>query len=141
MNKIIIGIDPDLFKSGFAFMEKGKKETLSISCLGFFGIIRFFLQNKENIYCVYIEAGWLNAKSNFHGGSNSFIKEKIAKNVGENHAIGKLLEEFCTIEKIPFELVKPTKSKVNAEFFKNISGYKLRNNQEMRDAAMLIIGR
>ena len=89
------------------------------------------------IKLVRIEAGWLIKKSNWHKAQGQFMREKISKNVGENHAVGKLLTEWCKLNKVPFELVKPL-GKINAKQFKLITGYDNSTNQEKRDAGMLV---
>jgi hypothetical protein len=88
---------------------------------------------------IYIEAGWLNKKSNYHPAQGPKVREAIARNVGENHAVGKLLVEYCEHEGVEFEAVKPYASKIDSKTFKRISGWQGRTNQEKRDAAMLVI--
>jgi len=87
----------------------------------------------------HIEAGWLNKKSNWHAGNN-IVSQKIAKNVGENHATGKLIEQYCIRNNYQYKLIVPKKSKVDAAMFKKLTGYDKRTNQELRDAAMLVYG-
>ena len=132
---IYIGIDPDIDKCGYAVWDSDTKE-LEVYNLTFAQIIDDF--NSWNVdFEVHIEAGWLNKKSNFHKMQGSFIREKVAKNVGENQAVGKLLAQYCEHNYIPYKLIKP-KGKINDEMFKKITGYKGRSNQEQRDAAMLV---
>lgn len=51
-------------------------------------------------------------------------------------------EEFLNDRKIPYMLVAPknNSTKLSAESFKNITGYKGRTNEHTRDAAMLVYG-
>lgn len=140
-SKVYIGIDPDLVKSGVAFWYKPEKK-LTVYLLTFnqlTDVLRAIkmLQGLE----VVIEAGWLNNKANFHKwtGSAAGAGERIAKNVGENHAVGKLLEQACVEMGIAYRLVKPVKSKVRAEYFTQLTGIKTKN-QEMIDAGMLVYG-
>lgn len=137
---MIIGIDPDLEKSGIACLYKDSKR-IEMSCLNFVGILSFIRMNKPIIDCVYIEAGWFNKKSSYHFSPNMSTAARIGKNVGENHATGKLLAQCIEHEQIKVVLVKPTKSKLNAEQFKKLTKIQTRTNQETRDAAMLIWGR
>jgi hypothetical protein len=141
MKKIIIGIDPDVDKSGVAF-KQGKE--IRLSNMTFFQIYDALkgvreANEKENIL-VYIECGYLN-KGNWHVtiGSN-VINAQIGQRTGANHQISKLLIQMCEFLDINFIAVKPTKSKVNAEFFKQITKIETRTNQEQRDALMLIWG-
>ncbi|MFW6550097.1 hypothetical protein ACOCI4_01895 [Acinetobacter baumannii] len=137
--QIIIGIDPDLEKSGVAVLKDG---LLRLDNMRFYDLTQYFEVNKDQIKKVVIEAGWLNKKSNLHGriGQSKHAGERIAKNVGENHATGKLLVEMAESLGLTVVLVKPTKSKKNSEEFNRITGWQGRTNQEQRDAGMLIWG-
>lgn len=137
--KIFIGIDPDVDKSGFAVWDKEEK-TLEVSKKTFWEMIEGF-QSRSVPFRVIIEAGWLINKSNWHGNSGQSKRagERIAKNVGSNHQVGKLIEQYCIKNDIPYSLVKP-KGKVSAEYFKKVTGHSKGFNQDMRDAAMLVYG-
>jgi short-subunit dehydrogenase len=139
--KILIGIDPDVTKSGVAF--KTKKE-IRLSNLYFFelfeALARLRKENDKDKIQVFVECGYLN-KGNWHKtqGSNS-LNAQIGQRTGANHEVAKKIVEMCEyldIESIP---VKPTKSKVNADFFRQITKIETRTNQEQRDALMLIWG-
>lgn len=138
---MIIGIDPDLDKSGIAILSDG---YLELKTLCFVDTINLFIDHQDNIKKVVIEAGWLNKISNFHHfvGSKQ-AGEKIAKNVGENHATGKLLVQIAESLGLKVVLTKPTKrtAKKNAKEFNRITGWKGTTNQEERDAAMLVWGK
>lgn len=142
MTKFRIGIDPDLQKSGYAFlMDKEQRlDVVEVTTLGFWKLIEtierdIFDVKKCNFSAVvYLEAGWLNKKSNFHYSKTKDIAGRIGKNVGENHAVGKLIEEFLITNNIPYKLVKPTSSKWDAKLYKQITGDVSRTNQEERDA-------
>jgi hypothetical protein len=142
MQKILIGIDPDLLKSGFCCMIDGKLSELST--LSFFAMIEKIktAADAANVtngsIVVYIEAGWLNAKKNYHGAKNTSVAARIGANVGENHAVGKLLEQAMKFYAIPYQLIKPTTAKWDAHLFKQITGLNERTNQEERDALKLI---
>lgn len=113
MSKIYIGIDPDLTKSGIAVWHKEDKQ-LDLKLWTFYELIctlQLWLNEKRN-FEVIVEAGWLNKKSNFRGTQNKAIGERIAKNVGENHATGKIIEQACQELGIAYRLVKPTTAKV-----------------------------
>ncbi len=141
-----IGIDPDVTKSGVAFYE-AKSKTLELANLTYFQLFDYLKLVKNEIsenqsIKVIIEAGWLN-KSNWHAvkGGNSSINAQIGQRTGANHEVGKKIAEMCEYLDLPYELIKPTKSKVNAEYFKKITGVIGRTNQEQRDAGMLVFGR
>jgi hypothetical protein len=135
---MIIGIDPDLEKSGVAFFKNGQ---LTIVTLGFYDLIEksrldIEISNYKNHYL--IEAGWLNQKASWHTAQNKSVAAAIGRKVGENHAVGKLLAQCLEAMGHEVTLVKPTRSKLDAKQFKAITGYEGRTNQEERDAAMLI---
>ena len=136
---LIIGIDPDLEKSGVAVLKDG---SLRLDNMRFYDLTKYFEVNKDQIKKVVIEAGWMNKKSNLHNriGQSKRAGERIAKNVGENHATGKLLVEMAESLGLAVVLVRPTKTKKNSEEFNRITGWQGRTNQEQRDAGMLIWG-
>jgi hypothetical protein len=96
---------------------------------------------------VHLEAAWLIQKSNWHTSykdkfgkvheMSSLVREKAAKNVGENHAVGKLLELYLKKHNIPYKLYKPNPgrdSKWDANWFNKITNFNAKSNQEQRDA-------
>lgn len=140
---IRIGIDPDIDKSGVAMViyTPFKKPVVSIlKTMTFFELCRWIKRKHDGaneIGCLFninIEAGWLNKKSNYHPAQSKEIAARIGKNVGENHAIGKLIKLFCEENNIEFILYKPDSSKWDAKKLRIITGYNGRTNQEMRDA-------
>lgn len=140
---IRIGIDPDIDKSGVAMLVRspfGKPKIMALDTMTFFKLTQFIKSNNSGaITCnddivVCIEAGWLNKVSNYHSAINKQVAGRIGKNVGENHAVGKLIELFCKENNIPYKLIKPCSSKWDADLFKKITGYVGRTNSEMRDA-------
>ena len=136
--QIIIGIDPDLEKSGVAILGS----ELQLKNMTFPETVELFRNEQDSIKKVVIEAGWENKKANFRVGGNHSrqVNEQIARRVGMNHATGILLAEIAQAMGIAVLLVKPTKSKIDAEKFNKITGWQGRTNQEVRDAAMLIYG-
>lgn len=137
---MIVGIDPDLEKSGIACLHQDTKQIES-SCLNFVDTIKFIKMNQPIIKAVYLEAGWLNKKSSWHAAKSNSISARIGKNVGENHATGKLLQQAIEAENVKVILCKPTSKKLNAEAFKSLTKIQTRTNQETRDAIMLVWGR
>lgn len=169
--KIHIGIDPDLIKSGVAVWDSELKQFDFIKRMAFWEVIEEI--ECWNIPVeVVIEAGWLNKPKNFHdkklivSASNaagklkltgaareSFIYnylkkagERVSANVGENHAVGKLLEQYCQDNKIRYRLVQPTTSKdyrkaIVNNHFKHLttSAKDLITNEEEIDAAFLVL--
>lgn len=135
MSEIIIGVDPDLEKSGVAIKDSSSVELKNLS---FPDLVELIRAKHDLIKKVVVEAGWLSKKSNFRNIQSRLVAERTAKNVGENHATGKLLVEMCKSLGVAVVEVKPTQTKVDAERFNKITGWKGRTNQEQRDACMLI---
>lgn len=150
MSKILIGIDPDVDKSGVAYI--GINKEMQLNNMTFFELFDYLAYAKKvsetmlitaNVPIkVYIEAGWLN-KTNWHtsGKMNTATVAQIGARTGANHEVGRKIAEMCEYLKIDYELVRPTQSKVDAVYFKQLTKYQGRTNQEQRDAAMLIWGR
>lgn len=135
--KIIIGIDPDVTKNGVAVKCKTFTKLSNLTFFELFDLLLCYKETRENIE-VYIECGFLN-KSNWHkvNGNNS-VNAQIGQRTGANHEVAKKIVEMCEYLQITFFKVKPTRSKTNAEFFKQITKIGQRTNQEQRDAYMLI---
>jgi len=139
-DKIIIGIDPDVTKSGVAVKCKLFTKLSNLSFFELFDLLSSYKETRENIE-VYVECGFLN-KGNWHkiNGSNS-VNAQIGQRTGANHEVAKKIVEMCRYLGIEYYEIKPTKSKVNSEFFKQITKIDKRTNQEQRDAYMLIYGK
>lgn len=134
-----IGIDPDLDASGVAVAEGGKIKSLE--CLTFHDLSVFLSNNKDQVKKVYLEAGWLNHKVNFHQNKNALSREKTAYHVGMNHCVGMMIEKELQEQGIPYVLIKPWETKRNHEKFCKYTGWTGgRTNQETRDAACLVFG-
>lgn len=142
LHRVFIGIDPDVDKSGYAKWIK-KENALTIHKLSFFEIYERLNEERilnGDVLLVRIEAGWLNKKSNFHGHvyQRKSVGEKIAKNVGSNHQVGKLIGEMCEYLGINYEFVIPM-GKITPEYFTKITGIAAKKkDQDMIDAAMLV---
>lgn len=138
---IYLGIDPDVKESGFAVVKN--RVLINHGILGFFEIIGLIDNLKHDAkygsLTVVIEAGWLNAKSNWHPSANARTAQRIAKNVGANHQIGKLFEEYCRLNKVNYYLNRPRTSKVNKKWLANDLGIKIKNQDEA-DAIMQVYG-
>lgn len=139
--KILIGIDPDVDKSGVAFLNGSE---LILQNLTFFELFDYFKSLKEKYKnpIVYIECGFLN-KSNWHSKEigSAALNAKIGERTGANFETAKKIVEMCEYLKISHYQIKPTKSKITNAYFKSITGIKAVTNQEQRDAFMLIYGR
>ncbi len=138
---IFVGIDPDCDKSGVAIWRPHDK-FYRLATHKFFEIYSILEAMRYDIRLVVIEAGWLN-KSVWHGasGKGASVAARIGRNVGGNHEAGRKIAEMCEHLKLYYELVRPTRTKLNKDEFRRVTGIKERTNQETRDAMMLIFGR
>lgn len=137
--KLLIGIDPDIDKCGYAVWDAETKE-LDINKHNVAEILQDLTMWNIPFY-VFLEAGWLIKKSNWHNEKQSaHVSSTIGKKVGMNHGAGIVIEQFLKLHNIPYELVKP-QGKLSHENFKKITKYVGRTNSEMRDSAMLVFGR
>jgi hypothetical protein len=137
---VIVGIDPDIEKSGIACLHQDTK-LIEMTTLSFVDLLGFIRMNKPVIKCVYLEAGWLNQKASWHAAPNMSVAVSIGRKVGENHATGKIMQQCIEAEGVKVIPVRPTSKKLDAKEFERLTKIKTRTNQETRDAAMLIFGR
>ena len=136
MSKIYIGIDPDVHKSGCAVVANGILREYAAE--EFFSITEKILAfHYYNDVTVIIEAGWLNKKPNWHKSKNAATAQKIARDVGNNHQVGKLFEQFCKYNHIEYTLVIPKHSKITPKMCSAIIGETVKN-QDIVDAIMLV---
>lgn len=147
---IFIGIDPDNKKSGVAYLNR-ENRSLVLYSMDFPSLMNWLRHVKschpEDHVMVAIEGGWLN-ESNWHVKGKILTPAKAAamgRNVGMNHQTGILIEQMCDSMNIVCEVVKPlakgwsgTDRKITAEELEYFTGYSRRNNQDERDAALLV---
>lgn len=141
MSKILIGIDPDVEKSGFARIQGDQLKLDNLSFFDLFEELKFY-KEREIKPTVYIECGFMN-KSNFHkkAGMSAALNAKIGERTGANFETAKKIVEMCEYLKLPYVKIQPKASKITNDYFKKITGINTRTNQEQRDAMMLIWGR
>ena len=141
----IIAIDPDTDKSGIACLDKSTRK-LELSSLTFFQLFDYmvWLTTQNEPFIVIIEGGWLNDKSNFHAAKNQRSSDRISKNVGSNHEVGKLIVQMCEYLKVKHEVKRPlvkiwagNNRKITHEELVYFTGIMGKTNQETRDAALL----
>lgn len=148
--KIIVAIDPDVEKNGVATVFPEIRE-LQVQTLPFAQTMDYLLELSNRYeaegkpFKVIIEAGW-QYRTNWHLDWRDSKEKAAAKgnNAGRNEQVSRLLGEMCEHWKIPYEFVKPLKKiwqgrdrKITAEELEQVTGKKIRTNQEGRDAALL----
>lgn len=110
---IIIGIDPDINKSGLAVLDAKLK---SLSIMDFeFPLLLDYLKEANNLckeagvpLVVIVEAGWLN-KSNWHlhPKHTRQVAAEIGNRTGQNFAVGMKIIEMCRHWDIKVKMQKP----------------------------------
>ncbi len=137
---VLIGIDPGV-NTGIAV--KHKEGELVLTTVTFWETIIELNANtvKGRKLLVVIEDPNLNrptfAKKGVSAGE---IKKfgKVSQNVGMNKMMARLLIEYCELNKIPVQTVRPKTAKWTAEALKAYTGYVGKSSQHARDAAKLI---
>lgn len=145
----IIGIDPDVDKSGVAVLNRHTRELTTyrhpfpelLDCLR---AAQCAAKESGHSLVVVVEAGWLN-RSNWHtAGKSTRISTAIGNATGRNHEVARKIVEMCrhygidTIEQKPLRKMwsGPDGKITHAELaaFTQLKG---RTNQEERDAALM----
>lgn len=149
---IIVGIDPDIDKSGFAVLRYDERKVTTIEALGFFQL-QSYLKTLADCaldlglsLVVVVEASWM-ISGNWHVNQFDRRNRAAAKgyDVGRNHQVGKLIVEMCKVNGIPvvehIPLRKCWSGKDRKITHEELTQFcpvnKTRTNQEMRDAALL----
>jgi hypothetical protein len=142
---IVIGIDPDLVKSGVAEVVNG--EIVNLHALAFPQLIEFAkLQYKNNDQIEFIVEEVEADKATYkRKDTNQHQMLKIAQNVGQVKGVKRVLVECLQHEGIPVRLVKPLKgiykkkAKADAKFFNQLTGWTGSSNEDKRDAGLLAL--
>lgn len=149
---IIVGIDPDVDKSGYAVLKCGECKVTTLDALGFFQLQSYLTalaeraRNLDVSMVVVVEASW-KIQANWHVNQYDRRNRAAAKgyDVGRNHQVGMLIVEMCkvngipVVEHIPLRKCWSGKDRkiTHEELTKFCPVEKNRTNQEMRDAALL----
>ena len=149
---IIVGIDPDIDKSGYAVLRYDERKVTTIEALGFFQLQSYLKALADRALdlnlslVVVVEASWM-ISGNWHVNQFDRRNRAAAKgyDVGRNHQVGKLIVEMCKVNGIPvvehIPLRKCWSGKDRKITHEELTQFcpvdKTRTNQEMRDAALL----
>ena len=147
---VVIGIDPDVDKSGVAFLETDLW-MLETTCLTFADLLDYLRTErdkaKENgkFLVVVVEAGWLN-KAHWHigKGGSAVRAAAIGNHTGRNHEVGRKIVEMCrhygieVVEQPPLrKMWKGRDGKITNEELQHLAIITDKTNQEARDAALI----
>lgn len=146
----IIAIDPDVEKSGVAYLIRNTKR-LSLQSLSFPLLLDYLqgakreLEKRNESLIVVIEAGWL-IQSNWHlkRNDNKHVASAKGNSAGRNHETGRKIVEMCKhygIEVLPIlplkKCWKGKDGKITQEELAYFTGITGRTNQDARDAALI----
>lgn len=143
MNQLIkyryyIGIDVGT-NTGFAAWSRVEKKFHQVETL----MIHKALQLVTNINQHYVGEIFVRVEDARQIGwetKDSKAAMARAQGAGSVKRDASIWEDFLTDMKIPFEMVKPSNTKLPADKFKMITGFKEQTSSHARDAAMLVYG-
>jgi len=137
----VIGIDPDLVKSGVGIVENG--ELIDLKALPLFELVDFIKANQDALF-VLEDVETLKPVFNKRGVKTQQAKLKVAQNVGQVKGACRFLKEALAAAGVEFVLQRPLvgyakKAKKDAKFFNQITGWEGQSNEDKRDAALLAL--
>jgi hypothetical protein len=143
---LVIGIDPDLVKSGVAVSFNGSLSQLY--ALSFPELLEFakskYAEHGERVEFIVEEVEADKTTYN-RKKTNEHQMRKIAQNVGQVKGVKRVLVECLQHEGIAVRLVKPLKgvykkkAKADAKFFNQLTGWTGSSNEDKRDAGLLAL--
>lgn len=142
MSEFIIGIDPDLVKSGVA-MAKDKK-LIQLHAMTFPQLLEYAELWKDKAHFI-IENVEFDKPTYIRPGTNARMMCKISQNVGQvkgtyRQLITCLEHMGCTVKKVkPLTGAVKKRAKKDAQYFNQITGWAGGSNEDKRDAALLAL--
>lgn len=148
-NGYILGIDPDVDKSGFALLDCSSRTFVSLETLPFTDAIRFFerLVANNNIRPIRVIIEDSDMSVNWHYDKNDKpgVIAAIGRSVGLCHATYRHLKEYAEalgFQVIPMKPLRkcwrgPDGKITQGEIERLIPNFPKRTNQECRDSALL----
>lgn len=144
-DRLVVGIDPDLVKSGVALVREG--EILSLQALSFPQLLKFAadvdLAVPKPLFVV--EDVEIDKTTYRRAKTNARTHAAIAQKVGQVKGVARVLVECLNDMGADVLQVKPLQgpakrqAKGDADYFNRITGWEGRSNQDTRDAALLAL--
>lgn len=142
MHKSILAIDPDVQKSGVARLSNGV--ITKLEKLTFAELVDVFSELDESTVVLIENVELINTTFK-RSKTNAAAMNKIAQNVGMvkgtyRHLVAMAEHYGVNITPVPpLGIRNPTarRAKQDAEFFKKLTGYQGRTNEDTRDAGMI----
>lgn len=149
MERVIIGIDPDVDKSGVCVYKKDSN-NVELMNMSFPELVEYM--HWIDFADVYVEAGWIN-HGNWHlkGYDNKRLGASKGYDVGRNHETGRKIVEMLKYMGFNVKEVKPLRKcwkgndgKITHEELSILCKAKgidigRRSNQDARDAALICL--
>lgn len=137
----VIGIDPDLVKSGIALVLDGR--LVNLQSVPFFELLQVIELERDKGAHFVVEDVEAN-KPTFQRNVKPAQMRKIAQNVGQVKAVARLIREYLDYIGASYTMVKPLVgmpkvAKKDAKVFARLTGWTGRCNEDQRDAAMLAL--
>lgn len=141
--RLVVGIDPDLVKSGVAVVDGG--QLTSLQALAFPDLL---LYARQLVACaaLFVVEDVEHDKTTYHRArTNTRTHAAIAQKVGQVKGVARVLVECLRHMGADVQLVKPLQgpakrqAKADAEYFNRITGWSGRSNADTRDAALLAL--
>ncbi|MCF0070256.1 hypothetical protein LZD49_07220 [Dyadobacter sp. CY261] len=145
----IIGIDPDLDRSGVAIWNADTKVWELAKAISNENLIDEILAvSRPSCSVILMEAGWLNKKANFRK-TTGRVSQAISKKVGQNHASGQILMKMLQKEGFEVQEIKPLVKGIlkkdgkwthsGKKFIVENTGITSKMNDEVRDALFIVM--
>lgn len=138
----VVGIDPDLVKSGIAIW-KGR-ELIDLKALTLLDLFTWIQSSDAEGVLFVLEDVEANKPVFRRKGQNTRQMQRIAQNVGQVKATARQIRQVLDQVGADYILVPPLKGamkqpKKNAELFGKMTGWQRSSNEDKRDAAMLAL--
>lgn len=141
---IVVGIDPDLKKSGIAVVS-GKKLT-RLESLKFMDVLPFLndIGGPLNVRVKLENPSSISTTFSTRIGMSQRAAMSVAQDVGRVKAVCELMYEAIKDAGYEIDLIKPLKgpikqAKDDREYFNKITGWQGQSNQDKRDAALIAL--
>lgn len=142
-NRLVVGIDPDLVKSGVALARSGK--LISLLAQPFPELLRLSRELVTDNAIFIVENVEHDKTTYRRGKTNANQHARIAQNVGQVKGVARVMVECLQDMGADIHLVKPLtgpakrKAKDDAQYFNQITGWQGSSNQDKRDAGLLAL--
>lgn len=121
MKRYVVGIDPDISSNAIAIWDRKESRWASVVSIPFEEMESAFVNMSREETIFYVEAGWKNQVTNFHRGHKFSMSEKIAMNIGMNHAVSMLTARV--LRRMGWEVVEIAPVSKGNGYLKNARGW------------------